>query len=44
MGGWWHPSLTNGLREKEEQVWEEGAEVKSGQAETGEGHPGWETK
>ena len=29
--------LRNGLREEEEQVWEEGAGVKSGQAEIGEG-------
>lgn len=44
MGGRWCPSLQNGLREEEEQVWEEGAAVKSGQAEFGVGHPGQEAQ
>lgn len=37
MGGRWHPPLRNGLREED-------AEVKSGQAEFGVGHPRQEAK
>lgn len=32
--------LRNGLKEEEEQVWEEDAKVKTGQGEFGVGHAG----
>lgn len=35
-----HPSLRTGLRVGGEQVWEENAEAKSGQAEFGVGYQG----